>query len=437
MSDSAPSPEKSNGGKPPRTTYAGRMKKKRRERRKEQSPPEVVEDSEKEGEEEGAREGEEESEEENTMVNESKPQPSNHSTSPPVSKRSVAEATFVVPATSVKVSHKPPSTASSVTSISAGSNMHARSGSVSSAKAKPPSIVERESPASVSDTESTVDGKQRRKRKTEAERIQFLKDDPWCKELEPHRILCNHCGEWQELHPKRKYVMQAWINHRKACPGPPKSPTPAPSKPPSQVSTPLMQPTPLRMQPSMSNISDTLSPMEAEGKATLERDARAGEIRPHEVFCTQCASWVKLYPSTKYSTRNWLTHMQQCPGQEPVAASAEPEEAATTIADAPSSATVPSTPRASEKAPIDSAASPSLLRKRGRDDSEVDEQTSTPKRHVRARTDSYKTPRGQALWSAITKPISSFIQGFKHGLRPEREQHAESSVTQNSPKQET
>ncbi len=56
-----------------------------------------------------------------------------------------------------------------------------------------------------------------RKRKSEQDRIQFFKDDPLCKELEPLRALCGNCHNWVDLHDKRRYVMKEWVTHQKLC----------------------------------------------------------------------------------------------------------------------------------------------------------------------------------------------------------------------------
>ena len=60
-------------------------------------------------------------------------------------------------------------------------------------------------------------GKERgtRARKTEAERIEFLQNDPLTGDVEPHRVFCKECDEWVDLAPKRKYVMANWNAHRK------------------------------------------------------------------------------------------------------------------------------------------------------------------------------------------------------------------------------
>ncbi|KAI0685610.1 hypothetical protein BC835DRAFT_1383276 [Cytidiella melzeri] len=411
MSDATFSPEKT---KPLRATYAGRMKKKQQERQKAQTPSEKTEDSEKE--EDGEGKGKQSAQEEEGSTKKT--------TSPPVSKRSAPETIFAIPETPI-THQKPPSSVSSV--VSTGSSKHARKGSTSSVKGKLASHANTEDTESISDTESAVDGKQRRKRKSEAERVQFFKDDPWCQELEPHRILCSQCGEWQELHSKRRYVMQGWVTHRKTCPGVHNSPSLSVSQPASQPSTPLLKATPLKVPTTSSSnkTDDSLSPMEEEGKTILENDSRIGAMRPHEVFCTQCATWVKLYPTTKYSPRNWQSHVQQCfSAASPSAVNGAVAAASESVQDDTPSTAIPFTSSIPTKTRVDSDAPPSLTRKRARDDSQIDSDDSPSKRHIRRRTDSYKPSLSKALWNMVTKPIVSFIEGFKHGLKPDAQGHA-------------
>lgn len=74
------------------------------------------------------------------------------------------------------------------------------------------------SPDSVADDQSVCGESSRsgtRARKTEAERIEFLQNDPLTGDVEAHRVFCKECDEWVDLAPKRKYVMQNWNVHRK------------------------------------------------------------------------------------------------------------------------------------------------------------------------------------------------------------------------------
>lgn len=54
-------------------------------------------------------------------------------------------------------------------------------------------------------------------RKNEAERRQFLEEDPNSGEVEPHRAFCKACNEWIDLNPSRRYIMKNWVEHRRSC----------------------------------------------------------------------------------------------------------------------------------------------------------------------------------------------------------------------------
>jgi hypothetical protein len=89
--------------------------------------------------------------------------------------------------------------------------------------------------------------------------------------------------------------------------------------------------------------------------------------------------------------------------------------------DMPNTPAVLLTPAISEKTHVGLEASPLPSRKRGRDDIETDMEASPAVRRVRPRTETYKPPLGRSLWNMVTKPIVSFIEGFKHGLKPDME----------------
>ena len=147
--------------------------------------------------------------------------------------------------------------------------------------------------------------------------MQFFKDDPNCADVEPFRALCGRCSKWIALHSKRRYVMQNWIKHSKSCASTPKKPRQA------RLRIPFFLPWLMRVVPPNSAsveasaaISTDGDPAraEAEGKAILENDAKTGEIRPHEVFCTSCAKWIKLDDVVRFAPGNWREHSTNCSG---------------------------------------------------------------------------------------------------------------------------
>ena len=63
------------------------------------------------------------------------------------------------------------------------------------------------------------DSIRRSRKKNEAERKQFLEDDPHSGEVEPHRMYCKTCSTWVDLNPKLRYIMKLWVEHRRHCKG--------------------------------------------------------------------------------------------------------------------------------------------------------------------------------------------------------------------------
>ena len=56
-----------------------------------------------------------------------------------------------------------------------------------------------------------------RTRRTEAERIRYLKNDPNCSDIEPFRAFCKKCKKSLALGRQRPYALDLWIRHRERC----------------------------------------------------------------------------------------------------------------------------------------------------------------------------------------------------------------------------
>jgi hypothetical protein len=54
-------------------------------------------------------------------------------------------------------------------------------------------------------------------RRTEAERMQLLKDHVECGEMEPHRVFCTRCDQWVNLGKQQTYALRPWEKHRTRC----------------------------------------------------------------------------------------------------------------------------------------------------------------------------------------------------------------------------
>ncbi|KAI0732221.1 hypothetical protein C8Q72DRAFT_903373, partial [Fomitopsis betulina] len=59
--------------------------------------------------------------------------------------------------------------------------------------------------------------KRRRSKRTEEERIEYLRNDPYVAQFEAYRVLCACCDKWIRLRPNSTYCSIPWDAHRKSC----------------------------------------------------------------------------------------------------------------------------------------------------------------------------------------------------------------------------
>ncbi|KAJ7787170.1 hypothetical protein B0H14DRAFT_289194 [Mycena olivaceomarginata] len=59
--------------------------------------------------------------------------------------------------------------------------------------------------------------KRRRAKRTEEERIDYLRSDPRVAKFEAYRVLCAGCNKWIKLRPNSTYCSIPWDAHRKSC----------------------------------------------------------------------------------------------------------------------------------------------------------------------------------------------------------------------------
>ncbi|KAM5536629.1 hypothetical protein V8D89_009724 [Ganoderma adspersum] len=150
-------------------------------------------------------------------------------------------------------------------------------------------------------------------RKGEAERRQFLEDDPNSGEIEPHRIYCKACSEWVDLNPKLKFIMKLWIEHRKRCQG--IDLVESPTKEKEKASTePEEDNASVAEQSVLESASIGIKRVkkEEDRKAIIEADPLSGEVKTDTAFCKGCQSWVKLSTVTTYSLHHWRNHSNKC-----------------------------------------------------------------------------------------------------------------------------
>ena len=72
-------------------------------------------------------------------------------------------------------------------------------------------------PESTAEALAHPPAKRSRAKRTEEERIDYLKSDPYVSEFEAYRVLCASCDKWIRLRPNSTYCSIPWDAHRKSC----------------------------------------------------------------------------------------------------------------------------------------------------------------------------------------------------------------------------
>lgn len=72
-------------------------------------------------------------------------------------------------------------------------------------------------PESAAEALAHPPSKRRRAKRTEEERIEYLRADPYVGQFEAYRVLCASCDKWIRLRPNSTYCSIPWDAHRKSC----------------------------------------------------------------------------------------------------------------------------------------------------------------------------------------------------------------------------
>ena len=72
-------------------------------------------------------------------------------------------------------------------------------------------------PESTAEALAHPPAKRRRAKRTEEERIDYLRADPYVAQFEAYRVLCASCDKWIRLRPNSTYCSIPWDAHRKSC----------------------------------------------------------------------------------------------------------------------------------------------------------------------------------------------------------------------------
>ncbi|KAI0339386.1 hypothetical protein BDW22DRAFT_1336029, partial [Trametopsis cervina] len=121
--------------------------------------------------------------------------------------------------------------------------------------------------------------KRRRAKRTEEERIEYLRSDPYVAKFEAYRVLCASCDKWIRLRPNSTYCSIPWDAHRKSCL----------SKKAAKISS----------SDDRSNLFST--------------DPQVREFDGQRVHCKSCDTWVAVaHDDNAVALQTWLTHRKAC-----------------------------------------------------------------------------------------------------------------------------
>ena len=87
----------------------------------------------------------------------------------------------------------------------------------SSASSQSPEPTPLPSPASINTPTIPTQRKKRRPKRSEEERINFFRTDPYVAQFEAYRVLCAGCDKWIRLRSNSSYCSIPWEAHRKSC----------------------------------------------------------------------------------------------------------------------------------------------------------------------------------------------------------------------------
>lgn len=72
-------------------------------------------------------------------------------------------------------------------------------------------------PESTAEALANPPAKRRRAMRTEEERIDYLRTDPYVAQFDAYRVLCASCDKWIRLRPNSLYCAIPWDAHKKTC----------------------------------------------------------------------------------------------------------------------------------------------------------------------------------------------------------------------------
>ncbi|KAI6041867.1 hypothetical protein EDC04DRAFT_2664596 [Pisolithus marmoratus] len=134
-------------------------------------------------------------------------------------------------------------------------------------------------PESTAEALANPPPKRRRAKRTEEERIDYLRADPYVAQFEAYRVLCASCDKWIRLRPNSTYCSIPWDAHRKSC-----------------------------LSKKMQN-AHALD----ERNAFFSNDPGVRKVDRERILCNRCDRWVAVNPENHMqAVQKWLQHQSTC-----------------------------------------------------------------------------------------------------------------------------
>ncbi|KAF8141346.1 hypothetical protein EV363DRAFT_1391816 [Boletus edulis] len=146
-------------------------------------------------------------------------------------------------------------------------------------------------PESTAEALANPPPKRRRAKRSEEERIDYLRADPYVAQFEAYRVLCASCDKWIRLRPNSTYCSIPWDAHRKSC---------------------------------LSKKINTKNSYGLEERnSLLSKDPDVRKYDAERVLCNICDQWLPVSSENHMqAVQKWLQHRSVC--QKFVAQSATP-----------------------------------------------------------------------------------------------------------------
>ncbi|KAG2012287.1 hypothetical protein CC2G_012318 [Coprinopsis cinerea AmutBmut pab1-1] len=123
--------------------------------------------------------------------------------------------------------------------------------------------------------------KRRRAKRTEEERIDYLRADPYVAQFEAYRVLCASCDKWIRLRPNSTYCSIPWDAHRKSC--------------------------------LAKKINNKNAYALEERNNLFSKDTDIRKFDAERILCNRCDQWLSVSPDDHLlAVQKWLHHRASC-----------------------------------------------------------------------------------------------------------------------------